>query len=537
MGKFLLQVVFILLSSILTLKSQVATHTTVTSLVSENLGSLVNSSSEELHPVISSDGNLLYFVRDGHPNNFATQDIWYSLKTTNGWSKAIHPNDPINKGTNAGVCNISPDGNQLIVRGAFVDGEYESAGLSVITKNKKGEWKEPKKIEIKNFTKYSDKGKTNNSFLAPNGKTLIFAFSDRDNGDRHDLYVSHLTLKEKWEKPKSVKDFTKFVSKAINNNTWSEPEKIVALSIKNENEFAPFMAADGITMYYSTDKAGGYGNQDIWMTKRLDDTWQNWSEPKNLGSTVNTNDWDSYYTLDAKGEEAYLTSSKNSYGGSDIVKIKLITELRPNPVVLIKGKVFNSKTKEPLSANIEYENLVDGKNAGIAVSNPLTGEYQIVLPYGVNYGLLAYSEKYISMSDNLDLSKTASYMEITKDLYLAPIEIGSTIRLNNIFFDNGLATLRKESFPEIDRLAGLMIQNKSMVIELSGHTDNVGSDVNNLKLSEDRAKSVLEYLVANGISADKITSKGYGETKPITTNDTEEGRQLNRRVEFTIIKN
>ena len=536
MNKFFIITIFLV---ILQLKSnsQNATHTTVTSVVVENLGPNVNSSAEELHPVISPDGTILYFVRDGHSSNFATQDVWYCIKTPTGWSKAIHPDEPINKGTNSGVSNISPDGNQLLVRGAFVDGEFESAGLSVIVKNKKGEWKEPKKIEIKNFIKYSDKGNTNNSFLAPNGKTLIFAFSDRDNQGKHDLYVSHLTLKDKWEKPKSVKDFTKFVSKAINNNTWSEPEKITALSIKNENEFAPFMAADGITLYYSTDKEGGFGDQDIWMTKRLDDTWQKWSEPKNLGSTINSSDWDSYYTLDARGEEAYLTSSKNSIGGSDIVKVKLITELRPNPVVLIKGKVFNSKTKEPLGANIEYENLADGKNSGIASSNPLTGEYQIVLPYGTNYGLLGYAEKFISMSDNVDLSTVSTYKEIIKDLYLVPLEVGSTIRLNNIFFEYGLASLRSESFPEIDRLLGLMIQNKNMVIELSGHTDNVGSDVANLKLSDERAKSVLNYLITNGISAERITAKGFGETKPVGSNDTDEGKQLNRRVEFTIIKN
>lgn len=514
------------------------THTTVTKTVVENLGSNVNSSAAELLPVITADGKTLYFVRDGHSANLSGQDVWYCVKTETGWSKAIHPQDPLNhSGKSSNVFNVSTDGNQLLVRGAFEDGEYEGPGLSVVVKNKKGEWKDPKKLEIRNYKIYGDMGRYNSAFLAPNGKTIIFAFSDDKNKGNHDLYFSHLTLKDNWSKPKSVKDFTKFVGKALNNNTWSEPEKIKSLSIHEFSEFAPFMAADGVTLYYSSNKTGGYGNQDVWMSKRLDDTWQNWSEPVNLGPTINSNDWDAYYTLDARGEDAYMTNNKNTLGESDIVKIKLITELRPNPVVLISGKVYNAKTKEPIGASIEYETLEDGKNVGVASSDPKTGEYKIVLPYGKNYGFMAYAEKHISVSDNLDLTAVAEYKEITRDLYLVPLEVGSTIRLNNIFFDVALATLRNESFPELDRLIGLMTQNEKMIIELSGHTDNVGSDEANLKLSGDRAQAVMQYIVSKGIKAERLTAKGYGETKPLTTNDTEEGKQLNRRVEFTILKN
>lgn len=520
-------------------KAQVDTHTTITKTVLENLGTNVNSSAGELLPVITADGTTLYFVRDGHSQNVSGQDVWYCNRQGSGWSPAIHPREPINhSGKNSSVSNVSTDGNQLLVRGAFEDGEYEGTGLSVIVKNKKGEWKDPKKLEIKNYKKYSDLGGYNNSFLAPNGKVMLYAFSDNGNSGRHQLYFSTLTLKDNWSKPKSIKDFTKFVSKALNNNTWTEPEMIKSLSLKDYNNFAPFLAADGITLYFSSNRAGGFGNQDIWMSKRLDDTWQNWSEPVNLGSTINSDDWDAYYSLDARGEEAYMVSSKNSVGGgSDIVKVKLITELRPKPVVLIKGKIFNAKTKEPLGSVVEYEDLADGKNVGVASSNPQTGEYKIVLPYGKNYGFMAYAEKFISVSDNLDLTSVAEYKEIVRDLYLVPLEVGSTIRLNNIFFDVAKATLRSESYPELERLAGLMTQNSKMMIELSGHTDNVGSDEANLKLSDERAKSVTDHLISLGIKAERIIAKGYGETKPVTTNDTEEGRQLNRRVEFTILKN
>lgn len=519
-------------------QSVTATHNTVTKMVMENLGSNVNSSAGELCPVITADGKTLYFVRDGHSNNFSSQDVWYSSRTGDGWSQAVHPGEPLNyRGKNSSISNVSTDNNQLLIRGAFEDGEYVGSGLSVLEKNKKGEWKNPRKLEIINFKKYSSLGTYNNSVLTPDGKHLLFAFGDDGNKGNHELYVSHLVLKDKWHKPKSIKDFSQLVGKALNNNSWTEPEKIKVLSQWEYSEFAPFMAADGVTLYYSTNKPGGQGNQDVWMTRRLDDTWQNWSEPVNLGPSVNTSDWDAYYTLDARGEEAYMTSSANSLGSSDIVKIKLVTEIRPNPVVLVSGKVYNAKTKEPLGASIEYEDLSAGKNVGVAQSNPQTGEYKIVLPYGKNYGFMAYAEKYISVSDNVDLSTVESYKEINRDLYLVPLEVGTTIRLNNIFFDVSKSTLRPESYPELDRLAGLMMQNSKMQIQISGHTDNVGSDDANLKLSEERSKAVVEYLVSLGLPAERLSNKGYGETVPVGSNDTEEGRQLNRRVEFTILKN
>jgi len=521
------------------LGQQPATHNTITTTKVENLGPNVNSTADELKPVITVDGKTLYLIRDGHSENKAGQEVWTcELQADGKWGPAIRAGQPINTGQrNASVENVSADGNQLLVRGAYEDGEYDGAGLSVIVRSKKGGWKDPKRLEIKNFEKYSSLGGYSGFYLSPDGKHIIMSFSESKNNERSELYVSHLVLKDVWNKPKSIKDFTKFVSKALNNNTWTEPEKIKSLSLYENTDFAPFIASDGVTLYFASDRAGGLGGVDIWMTRRLDDTWQNWSTPVNMGAPINTDSWDAYYTLDARGEDVFMTSSKNSMGSGDIVKIKLIKELRPNPVVLVTGKVYNAKTNEPLGANIEYENLVDGKNMGIAESNPVTGEYKIVLPYGKNYGFMAYADKFVSVSDNVDLTAVAEYKEIKRDLYLVPLTIGTTIRLNNIFFDVGKATLRPESYPELERLAGIMTKNGKMQIELSGHTDNVGSDEANLKLSEDRAKAVVEYLVSLGIAADRIIAKGYGETKPQGTNDTEEGRQLNRRVEFTILKN
>lgn len=275
------------------------------------------------------------------------------------------------------------------------------------------------------------------------------------------------------------------------------------------------------------------------MTKRLDKTWQKWSNPVNLGSPINTEGWDAFFTLDAGGEYAYLTSNINSYGESDIVRVKLMEREKPDPVVLVSGNVYNAKTKEPLSASLVYETLPDGTEAGNGVSSPADGSFKIVLPYDKNYSIHARADKFFAQSENLNLDSLvkAGYKEIHKDLYLVPIEIGQIVRLNNVFFDFDKWDLRPESYVELNRVVKLLKENPSIEIEMSAHTDSYGTDEYNITLSGNRAKSVMEYIISQGISQSRIISHGYGETRPVAPNDTDENRQKNRRVEFKILKN
>jgi outer membrane protein OmpA-like peptidoglycan-associated protein len=301
----------------------------------------------------------------------------------------------------------------------------------------------------------------------------------------------------------------------------------------------PYVAADGVTMYFSSNRPGGLGDNDIWMTKRLDKSWTKWSEPVNLGAPINTEGWDAFWTLDAAGEYAYLTSNKNTYGESDIVCVKLLEKEKPNPVILVSGNVYNAKTKEPLSASLVYETLPDGTEAGNGLSSPADGSFKIVLPYDKNYSIRASADKFFAISENLNLDSMvkAGFKVIHKDLYLVPIEIGQIVRLNNVFFDFDKSNLRPESFVELDRVVKLLKDNPAIEIEMSAHTDSYGTDEYNFKLSDSRARSCMEYILSKGISPKRITSKGYGESQPVATNDTDEGRQLNRRVEFKILKN
>ena len=186
-----------------------------------------------------------------------------------------------------------------------------------------------------------------------------------------------------------------------------------------------------------------------------------------------------------------------------------------------------------------YETLPDGTEAGNGVSSPVDGSFKMVLPYNKNYSIRATADKFFAVSENLNLDSLvkAGYRVIHKDLYLVPIEIGQVVRLNNVFFDFDKWDLRPESFVELDRVVALLKENPSIEIEMSAHTDSYGSDEYNFKLSDNRAKSVREYIVSKGMPESRITAQGYGETKPVATNETDEGRQLNRRVEFKILKN
>jgi outer membrane protein OmpA-like peptidoglycan-associated protein len=219
--------------------------------------------------------------------------------------------------------------------------------------------------------------------------------------------------------------------------------------------------------------------------------------------------------------------------------VKLLERERPDPVVLVSGNVYNAKTRKPISASLVYETLPDGVIAGNGVSGAEDGAFKIVLPYDKNYSIRATADKFFAVSENLNLDSLVKegYKEIHKDLYLVPIEIGQVVRLNNVFFDFDKYNLREESFIELDRVVKLLSENPAIEIEMSAHTDSKGSDDYNFTLSDNRAASVRTYILGKGIAATRIVSKGYGESKPVVANDTDENRQLNRRVEFTIVKN
>lgn len=485
----------------------------VTTDIPENLGAMVNSSTEELGPIISPDGKQLYFIRQGHFGNVGrpeTQDTWVStLDSNNVPSLAANIGEPINNSDNNGLISITPDGQKALLLNAYLPNGKMEKGVSM-TEKVNGSWGTPKALVIEDY--YND-NVYGEYFLNGNGNVLLMTVQRKDGIGSKDLFVSFLEG-EKWTKPLNMGN--------VVNSAHSET--------------SPFLAADGVTLYFSSRGFPGYGGTDMFVSKRLDDTWTNWSEPMNMGPTINSPNFDAYYSIPASGQYAYYVSYANSLGGADIFRAKLPKALRPQPVVLVKGRVLDAETNLPLGAQISYEDLNKDKILGRAQSDGKSGEYSIVLPAGTSYGFLGITDGYFAVSENVDLSKLEEYQEITRDIKLVPIKKGQLIRLNNVFFDSGKFNLRKESTSELARLVKLLKENPNMKIEIQGHTDDVGKDESNLSLSKNRAQAVFEHLTKNGVALERLLSKGYGEGIPLVPNTNAENRQQNRRVQFLILE-
>lgn len=475
----------------------------------EKLGPQVNAPNvREVEPIICPDGRKLYFCRDDYSGGLGKQDIWYSeLEADGTWGWAKNIKSPLNNPYNNFICSITPDANTILLGNVYnyFDGSM-SQGVSLSFRDRGG-WTFPKKQMVEKFENLNDYV----GYKLSDDRTILLMSVERGgkgNLGEKDIYVS-------------------FKSK---DNEWTKPLNLGSTINTKADDDLCMLASDNKTLYFSSEGHGGLGSADIWVARRLDDTWTNWSKPINMGNKINSSGWESDLSIPASGEYAYFTRS------GDIYRIKLPKEVKPEPVVLVYGRVLNSKTQEPIKANIVYQVLADGKEIGTAISNGTTGEYKITLPKDKAYSFMAQTDNFYPVRENLDLTTLTDYKEIKRDLLLAPIEVGQTIRINNIFFDSGKSDLKPESFQELNALASLLKANAGMEIEIGGHTDNVGSDTDNQTLSQKRTEAVVDYLSKNGVGKGRLTAKGYGEQKPIASNDTDEGRGINRRVEFSILK-
>ena len=488
-----------------------------------NLGPNVNTRYVDTHPVISPNGKTLYFARQSYPDNVGgsrdPQDVWYSTLTSGKnktWSLAKNLGTPVNTPDDPnGLASVSANGQSAIFINIYNrDGTVDPQGCSLSKRTRMG-WTQPVKQDIKDFVNL-DKEHVD-FFLSTSGKALLMAVERPDGLGGQDMFVSFPVP--------DVKD------------TWTKPRNLGPNVKTAKSDFAPFLAADEKTLYYASEGRGGYGKSDIFYTKRLDDTWTNWSPPRNLGPVVNSPDFDAYYTISAAGQDAYLVSSRNGTDNSkDIFRISLAQAFQPEVVTLVTGRVLDQNTGKPVRAIIHYENLLTGEEIGVTETDPVDGSYTIVLPSGVQYGYRAEAKGYIAENANLDVTAKDKYSEQKQDLFLVPFNVGQTVKMNNIFFQQSKYYLTTNSYPELARLIRIMKDYPTVEIKLSGHTDNQGDPALNLKLSLDRVNEVKKYLSSHGVNGGRITTEGLGDTKPVANNDQEETRSKNRRVEFTITK-
>jgi OmpA-OmpF porin, OOP family len=495
-----------------------------TGIVIEPLDEKVNSEYKELNPLLSPDGKTLYFSRRNHPQNTGgvqdKEDIWYSELGEDGkWQLARNIGAPLNNAEpnfiNA-ISSITPDGTAaiMLLGNKYLGNGKMSAGVSVST-YENGKWTTPVPVTIANEYNLHERA---NYFLTNTRKAIIMAVERRDSHGDRDLYVSFL-------QPDSV---------------WSEPLNLGNAINTAADESAPFLAGDDRTLYFSSKGFSGYGGADIYISRRLDDTWTNWSEPENLGPEINSPHDDLFFNIPNFSEYAYYSRGV-SENNLDIYRARLPIFREPDIWVTVKGRSTAAATGNPVGAKVMVESLPGGNPVVTVQADPETGVYEVKLKAGQLYTARAEANDYVSANQHIDLRQVTVARTIDhKDFALqtvpaARVERDATFILNNIFFELNKSDLKPGAFDELNQLKKMMEEHPAMTVEISGHTCDLGDETYNLTLSRKRAEAVKQYLVKSGISEKRIEVAFFGERKPLVPNTSLENREKNRRVEFKIV--
>lgn len=480
------------------------------------LGQKVNSELEEYVPIISMDDQYLYFCRWDLTN----ENIYVAQLDGGEWGEA-KPIEALNTPTkNEGPMAISADNSEMIV---FVEGDL------FFSRKIGGDWQEPQAYPQPINSIFWDA----DAMLSSDSKAMVFVSRRKEV-----LHLHH----EKWGAyhGDGFGNIDIFVSLKDEDGSWDEPINLGEIINTPFAERTPFLHPDMKTLYFSSDGHGGLGKMDVYKTTRLDDTWMNWSKPVNLGKDINTpeNDWG--YRISTDGTMAYFAMRNEDVdkASQDICTIELPKWLRPGTVSTISGHLTDSDG-QPIEAEIVWEDLQTGEIVGKLKSDPQTGEFFIALPNDRQYSYFVSKDGFFPKANNIDLRNKGEKIAVEERLEMVRIEemIANDIALplKNLFFETSKYNIKSTSFLELGRLA-ILVQDYGLIVEISGHTDDRGSNEDNKKLSKDRANEVKEYLIKKGCNAQDIEAVGYGETKPSHSNQTEEGRAQNRRVEVRFKK-
>lgn len=470
-----------------------------------NMGPMINSKYRDYFPSITADQEQLIFSRNIDGN----EDFFLSRKDKGEWTTPIPLSSKINTPQyNEGAQSLSPDGKYL-----FFTGCNRPDGLGrcdIYVSHKDGnDWSEPFNLGAPVNTIYWD----SQPAISPDGTTLYFV-SNRPGGiGGYDLWKSHL------------KD----------DGYWTEPENLGPDINTPYDENTPFIHPDGKTLYFSSDGWPGLGNKDIFMS-RMDQNGK-WGKPENLGYPINTFSEETGLIVTPDGKKGIFSSNlTGGYGDMDIYEFNMPESKRPQPVTYVKGIVKDKKTGAFLEAEVQVVDLKSGRNVFKDYTAKENGEFLAVMPIGSTYAFNASADGYAFFSEHYELEQAATNTPIQIVIALEKLVLGQQVILKNIFFNTNEYTLLPSSLPEIETLTRLLNSNKTIGIEIQGHTDNTGTTVKNEKLSIDRAKAVYDRLIANKIAPERLSYKGYGQTKPVALNDMEEHRKLNRRTSFLINK-
>jgi outer membrane protein OmpA-like peptidoglycan-associated protein len=440
------------------------------------------------------------------------QEDFYASQLADGQWQPSEPLSSVNTENNEGAQSISSDGKLLFFT---ICGREDGHGSCDIyfSGNRKGVWSKALNAGI---PVNSGAWETQPSISA-NGKTLFFVSNRSDGKGGTDLWQC---------------DLLGFSERGM--PVWSKPVNLGDSINTPGNENSPFIHSDGQTLYFASDYWDGLGGYDIFYSRKVNNTW---TKPRNIGYPINSFRDEQGLIVDALGHNAYYSSDRPGSQRKDIYTFELYEDARPVPVTYIKGKVMDADTGEPLCANVELIDVQDSSSFIKVESCWEIGEFLICLPLGKEYAFNVDKEGYLFYSENYQMKEIKDYVNpFILEIKLKKIEAGSSVVLRNVFFKTDSYELLPESRVELNKLTDFLKSNPTIHIELEGHTDNVGSEEYNLNLSQARAKEVFNYLSGNGIKQERMTFKGYGYSRPISTNDTPEGRALNRRTEFKILR-
>ena len=478
----------------------------------QNMGKMINTPYDEYLPALTADEQTLVITRKEPRKSTTTamtpeeEDFYISTLDTNGnWTMAERVSEPLNSNDNEGAQCISQDGRFIVFT---ICGEGGLGSCDLYWSKKIGDrWSKPRNLGAAVNSRYWDSQPS----FSIDGKTLYFTSNRPGGKGGKDIWKTTLNENGRWNKAVNL-------GNSINTT---------------QDETCPFIHYDDQTLYFASNGHIGMGGFDIFYSRKLNDT--TWSMPTNIGYPINTSGEEMNLIVGASGNTAIFSSDKlDGYGGQDLYSFELYEDARPVPTTYMKGIVFDDKTNQRLAADFRIIDLENENEVVSATADPVTGSFLISLPVNKNYALNVSMDGYLFHSENIELLSGTPDEPFLKNVGMKQLSVGESVVLKNVFFETNKYDLKDESRVELMKLHSFMQNNPAVSIEISGHTDNVGNDNDNQTLSENRAQAIYNFLIENGIEADRLSYKGYGETQPIDTNDTEEGRANNRRSEFKI---
>ena len=481
----------------------------------QNLGAAVNSRDDEYLPSLTADGQTLVFTRrfprkaTTTANTKEEEDLYVSTLNNGQWSRAERMPEPVNSTDNEGAQCISQDGRIMFYTACNRNDGGGRCDLYMCV-NKSGRWSKPRNLG----SAVNSGAWEGQPTFSIDGRTLYFVSNRKGGHGGMDIWKT-----------------------TFDGGQWTAPENLGPEINTEFDEMSPFIHFDDHTLYFSSNRPEGMGGMDLFVAKRDDNG--RWTQPTNLGYPINTEGDDNNLIVSADGRTAIFASQRDGgQGKMDLYSFELPVESRPTVAICFKGRVSNAKDGQPVASDIRIIDLANGTTVANTSSDGKNGLYIVSLPAGKDYAFHVTANGFLFHSQNVEKNNengNEQWQPVTVDIALHPIESGERIALRNVFFETGRWEILPESEYELAKVVDLLTKNPTLKIELGGHTDNVGRPEANQRLSEQRAKAVYDYLINKGIPSNRLSYKGYGETQPVATNDTDEGRRENRRTEIKVL--